>query len=252
MLDLCFRRMQLWGGAVLSNLQSNSKISKSPKFPSEKLSGSFAAALLASVGLALSGCSPAPSSTASVNATSTSTSNTAASGEPAEQTLPKDAGTQADTEVATVKIIPVDFAGFEAEIKKHAGKLVVCDVWSTGCPPCMREYPNLVALSKRWPNEVVCVSYNVDYIGLKSKPVETYLPKVSAFLEKQKSTGVVNLISSEADSDVFEKLEIASIPVVILYDREGKPIKKFTEANSGEDGLTYEADIVPAIEAALK
>ena len=77
------------------------------------------------------------------------------------------------------------------------------------------------------------------------------MPKVSGFLEKQNSTSVINLISAEADSDVFEKLEIASIPVVMLFDREGKLVKKFTEADGGEDGLTYEADIIPAIEAAL-
>ncbi len=158
----------------------------------------------------------------------------------------------AATKDAGIKVTAVDFAGFEAEVAKLKGKLVVVDVWSTGCPPCMKEYPNLVELSKRWPDKVACVSLNVDYIGQKSKPVESYLPKVSGFLEKQKSIDVVNLISSEADSDVFEKLEIASIPVIMLYDREGKLLKKFTEANSGEDGLTYDGDVIPAIEEALK
>lgn len=152
----------------------------------------------------------------------------------------------------TVKTIQVDFAGFEEQVKNLAGKLIVVDVWSTGCPPCMKEYPNLVATSKRWPDQVACISYNVDYIGQRSKPVESYLPKVGGFLEKQKSTSVINLISSEADSEVFEKLQIASIPVVMLFDTGGKLLKKFTEANSGEDGLTYEGDIIPAIEAAMK
>jgi thiol-disulfide isomerase/thioredoxin len=169
------------------------------------------------------------------------------SAEPMEQVK-----TSTDSTDAKVTTIQVDFAGFEERVKKLAGKLVVVDVWSTGCPPCMKEYPNLVALSTRWPDQVACVSYNVDYIGQKSKPVESYLPKVGGFLEKQKSTSVINLISSEADSDVFEKLEIASIPVVILYDKQGNLLKKFTEANSGEDGLSYESDIIPLIEAALK
>jgi thiol-disulfide isomerase/thioredoxin len=165
---------------------------------------------------------------------------------------PGDSGEQASPSAAKVEIIQVDFAGFEQQVKKLAGKFVVVDVWSTGCPPCMKEYTNLVALSQRWPSEVICVSYNVDYIGQKSKPVESYLPKVGGFLEKQASTRVINLMSTEADSDVFDKLEIASIPVVMLFDREGRVVKKFTEANSGEDGLTYEADIIPAIEEAMK
>ncbi len=170
---------------------------------------------------------------------------------PAAPTQASEQNVQAATATTMVETVPVDYAGFEAQIKKLSGKFIVVDVWSTGCPPCMKEYPNLVALSQRWPEQVVCVSYNVDYIGQKSKPMESYLPKVAGFLEKQKSTSVINLISAEADSDVFEKLEIASIPMVMLFDREGKLVKKFTESNSGEDGLTYEADIIPAIEAAL-
>ena len=189
------------------------------------------------LGLSLCGCNSAQQTIETKEP-----ANAAAASQPEPGTTP----------VEELKTVQVDYAGFQEQVKKQLGKLVVVDVWSTGCPPCMREYPNLVALSKRWPNDVVCLSYNVDYIGQKSKPVETYLPKVQGFLEKQKSTSVVNLISSEADSDVFEKLEIASIPVVMLFDREGKLLKKFTEANSGEDGLTYESDIIPAIEAALK
>ncbi len=166
--------------------------------------------------------------------------------------LPAEAAAPSAATEPNIELVQVDYAGFQSQLKKLAGKFIVVDVWSTGCPPCMKEYPNLVALSQRWPDKVACVSYNVDYIGQKSKPVETYLPKVSGFLEKQKSTSVINLISTEADSDVFEKLEIASIPVVMLFDREGKLVKKFTEANGGDDGLTYEGDIVPAIEAAMK
>lgn len=193
--------------------------------------------LSALLGLTLCGCNNAQQTPKPESTTQT------AADKPAEAATPP---------VEEVKTIQVDYAGFQEQVKKQLGKLVVVDVWSTGCPPCMREYPNLVALSKRWPSDVVCFSYNVDYIGQKSKPVETYQPKVQGFLEKQKSTSVINLISSEADSDVFEKLEIASIPVVMLFDREGKLLKKFTEANGGEDGLTYESDIIPAIEAALK
>ncbi len=182
------------------------------------------------------------------------TSQSAPSQSAPSQSVPSqsgDSGEQASPSAAKVEIIQVDFAGFEQQLKKLAGKFVVVDVWSTGCPPCMKEYPNLVALNQRWPTEVLCVSYNVDYIGQKSKPVESYLPKVSGFLEQQRSTSVLNLMSAEADSDVFDKLEIASIPVVMLFDRAGKLVKKFTEGNSGEDGLTYEADIIPAIEAAM-
>ncbi len=151
-----------------------------------------------------------------------------------------------------VAVALVDFEGFEAQVKKLAGKIVVVDAWSTSCPPCMREYPHLVSLSRRWPDQVACVSLNVDYIGIKSKPPESYLPKVTEFLEKQQSLAVTNLMSTEADSDVFEKLKIDSIPAILIYDTTGTLVKTFSEANSGEDGLTYDADVVPAIEAMVR
>ncbi len=57
--------------------------------------------------------------------------------------------TESTNNPSAIKVTPVDFAGFEAEIAKLKGKLVVVDVWSTGCPPCMKEYPKLVELSKK-------------------------------------------------------------------------------------------------------
>jgi thiol-disulfide isomerase/thioredoxin len=150
-----------------------------------------------------------------------------------------------------VSVEMVDYEGLLQQVKKLTGKIVVVDVWSTSCPPCMREYPHLVQLSQRWPEQVACVSLNVDYIGIKSKPADSYLPKVKGFLEKEKSVAVKNLMSTEADSDVFEHLKIDSIPAVLLYAADGTLLKTFSEANSGDDGLTYAGDVIPAIEMLL-
>lgn len=159
--------------------------------------------------------------------------------------------TSVDAANQAIKFVEVDFAGLQSQVKQHAGKLIVLDVWSTACPPCMKEYHNLVALSQRWPDRLVCMSLNCDYIGVKSKPVSSYLPKVTQFLEKEKSHSVVNLVSTEADSDIFEKLEITSIPAILVYDQGGQLLKKFLEGNSGDDGLTYEGDVLPELTSLL-
>ncbi len=204
------------------------------------------------------GCQPPDSNTTPTLAEEGISSSTTASDDTVtEQASTEEAPTtssnasEATSAESAISVQLVDIAGFEEQLKKLAGKVVVADVWSTSCPPCMREYPHLVTLSKRWPEQVACVSLNVDYIGIKSKPADSYLPKVSEFLVKQESQTVINLLSTEADSDVFEKLKIDSIPAAFVYDREGKLVKTFSEANSGDDGLTYDGDIIPMIEAML-
>ncbi len=151
-----------------------------------------------------------------------------------------------------VQLKPVDFEGFQAELAKMSGKYVLVDVWSTACLPCMREYPNLVALSKKWPDKLACVSINVDYTGIKSKPLETYLPKVTAFLEKCESVTVTNLISKLPDTDMYDKLQITSIPSIMLFGPDGKLAHQFAEVNGAGEAVTYEKDIVPALEKMIQ
>ena len=92
-------------------------------------------------------------------------------------------------------------------IGAEKGKWTIVDVWSTSCVPCMKEFPNLVALAKKYPDKVRCVSVNVDYLGLKSKTVEDYRADVEKFLKAQKAE-FANFLCATPDSDVFTELEI--------------------------------------------
>jgi thiol-disulfide isomerase/thioredoxin len=126
-------------------------------------------------------------------------------------------------------------------IAGHKGKIVVVDAWSTSCVPCMREFPNLVALQKRLGGEVACVSLNLDYSGIATKPAESYRPRVEAFLTKQQAE-FDNILCSDVSDDVYEQLGIASIPAVLVYDRTGKLVKTFDNSNAKDDeeGFTYQ------------
>src|SRR5579859_4229754 len=71
-------------------------------------------------------------------------------------------------------------------VAAHKGKVVVLDAWSTSCPPCMKEFPNLVKLHHKYGGkQVVCMSLSCDYAGIKNKPPEYYRERVVKFLEKQ-------------------------------------------------------------------
>ncbi len=133
------------------------------------------------------------------------------------------------------------------ELSKPQEKWTVVDVWSTSCVPCMKEFPHLVDLAKKYPDKLRCVSINVDYLGLKSKPAENYREKVQGFLVSQKAA-IRNYLCTTPDSDVFEKLEIESIPAVMVYGPDGQRKMVFTDSNSGDDGVTYQGDVIPWLE----
>lgn len=112
-------------------------------------------------------------------------------------------------------------------------KLVVVDFWSTSCPPCMEEFPGLVALSEKHSDSVACISVSVDFEGGKNKKPDDVMEKVLGFLKEKKATKVVNILSSTPSDDVFAdgKLDLGgSIPVVIVHNRDGSIVKKFSEA----------------------
>jgi thiol-disulfide isomerase/thioredoxin len=141
---------------------------------------------------------------------------------------------------ADVKLQILDWQATQKLVASKKGKIVVLDAWSTSCLPCIREFPNLVALQKSHADDVACISLNLDYIGLKSKPPEFYRERVLKFLNKQNSA-LDNVLCSEESEVMFEKLGVPSIPAVLVYDRAGKLAKTFdnSDAENEDEGFTY-------------
>lgn len=126
---------------------------------------------------------------------------------------------------AEVKLVIKDYDGLQQLIASKKGKVVVVDAWSTYCDPCMKEFPGLVGLHKKYGAEkVACISMCTNYSGV-GKP-EDELAEPLAFLKKQGAT-FDNLLSSDADETLYKKLKIASIPCIFVYDADGKLAKLF-------------------------
>ncbi len=153
---------------------------------------------------------------------------------------------------ADISVELTDYAGLQEQVKQHAGKIVVLDIWSNSCLPCMQEFHHLVELSKKYPEQLTCMSMNVNYIGLKNKPPESELPRIKEFLQTQAAVSVLNFASTEPDSDLLSKFGVDSMPAVMLYDRSGNLEATFTDSNAGEGGMSYEASVIPKLEELLK
>lgn len=211
--------------------------------------------LLVTVALA-AGCAPSadPPATASSDAGSpdeatpvTTPANaevsTGNSSEPVATDIPSKAPESVELKIATYEELQATIAG-------SAGKVVVVDFWSTQCGPCIKEFPGLVALHQELPSsQLRCLSASLDYEDLPNFSVEEAHAEALSFLETQNAT-LENFILSEDSLIVLdEKLKLPSIPIVQVFDVDGKLARTFDES-SGES-FTYEADVAPFVRELL-
>jgi thiol-disulfide isomerase/thioredoxin len=136
-------------------------------------------------------------------------------------------------------------------IAAHKGKVVVLDVWSTWCGPCLKEFPSFAQLHRQHAGQVACISLNCNYDGT-AEPPETDRKQIEAFLIQHGAT-FENVICTDSAQKVFQAIDAASIPIVRVYDREGKLRKQFVNdyEEFGKEGFTYQKHIAPLVEQLL-
>lgn len=164
-----------------------------------------------------------------------------------------DDGAVADDGSANLADVAVDLSILSwADIRDAAtktGKVTVVDLWSLSCAPCLAEFPNLVALQKRYPDRVCAIGANLDFDGRRSKPPETYEPRVRAFLQSAKAEFANYIVSTPAE-DVYAAADVSSIPSVLVFDAQGNLVGKFSDSGATL-GFSYEKDIHPLVERLL-
>lgn len=170
-------------------------------------------------------------------------SNTAAS-KPSDNTDAKPSGDEPSVEIAEWDLI--------METVSSAKKPAVLDVWSLACPPCLEEFPGLVRLHNELGEQVACYSADVDFDGRKTRPPESYRPRVEAFLEQVDAADAFpHFICSTSSDEVFTKLDIDSIPTVVVLNADGTIAKKFVDAGETA-GFTYDDDVIPFVKSLLE
>jgi thiol-disulfide isomerase/thioredoxin len=169
----------------------------------------------------------------------TSGNNTGAAKQPTSDTTPVTDGARGPAADDSVRLTIVNFDGIQGQIAKHKGQVVVMDAWSTSCPPCMKEFHNLVELSKQYsPEQVDCISLSFDYEGL-GKP-EDVQANVLKFLRSQGAT-FTNLLSNEESDVLYRKFKLAAVPAVFVYDQSGQLAKRFDneQAKTAAEHFSY-------------
>ena len=127
----------------------------------------------------------------------------------------------------SVSVVIVDHSEIMKRIASHRGKIVVLDCWSTSCPPCVREFPGLVTLQKEYGDSVVCLSLAFDYEGFGVP--EDVLPPVQKFLEQVSAGSIENLLNRDGADSLYTKMNLTSVPVVMVWDRDGTMVQQFDD-----------------------
>ena len=116
-----------------------------------------------------------------------------------------------------------DIAGI---VNQHRGRVVLLNLWATWCPPCLREFPEIVEVEREYRKRgLVIVSVSADSLDR----VETDL---LPFLDEHQP-GFEVYIRSDDDPEAFIKAVDpgwkGELPATFFYDRVGRPsVKRYS------------------------
>jgi len=142
-----------------------------------------------------------------------------------------------------VEIRTIKYDDLVKQVKAHQGKVVVVDVWGPSCISCMQEFPNLVRLNKEYKDKGLdCISVAVALTDKDS--ADTSL----LFLRKMKAT-FPNFWLDEASDFWTAKWSTSSIPMVFVFDRQGRRVGKWGHEVDKE--VDYKGVIEPLVRKLL-
>lgn len=106
------------------------------------------------------------------------------------------------------------------------GKVVFLNFWGTWCPPCRKEIPDIIQLSKEMQNKDVIV------IGMASeRDPKTALDKVKEFV-KSKSIPYINFIATQELMAAYGGIN--AVPTTFIIDKDGNIAETIVGAQSKE------------------
>jgi len=103
-----------------------------------------------------------------------------------------------------------DLSGRQISSTDWRGKVVLVNFWATWCPPCRAEIPDLIALQKKYRDNLIIVGISED-----DGPVD----EVKQFVAEHKMTYPVAM-ETPALTKIFRG--IVALPTTFVIDRDGK------------------------------
>lgn len=129
----------------------------------------------------------------------------------------------------------------KAVLDANKGSVILVNFWATWCPPCVKEFPDLVKLNNAYRDK----GLKLVFVSLDDAS-ETE-SKLKPFLQKQgvDFTTYQGIFPKPEDlTDVIDKSWGGEIPVTYFYDREGNKSASFSGSKKYED---FEKEVLKLI-----
>jgi len=117
---------------------------------------------------------------------------------------------------ATLLAGDVDAPGLHRAVRAQRGRVVVVNFWATWCEPCVKEFPDFVALARE-RKDVAVISVTIDDRADR--------PAVEEFLKKQKAPFPVYIKADGNDEAFINGIDTkwsGAVPLTIVYDASGQ------------------------------
>ncbi|MBU3670984.1 MAG: TlpA family protein disulfide reductase [Sinobacteraceae bacterium] len=114
-----------------------------------------------------------------------------------------------------------DAAGFKAALQAERGSVLIVNLWATWCVPCLREVPDLLAVTKEYEKQgVKLIGVSVDDPSPGAAVVEQFRQRYfPAFVTFARSGPQMDELASVIDPAWNEV-----VPTTYILDRQGKVV----------------------------
>lgn len=116
-----------------------------------------------------------------------------------------------------------DLQGKTVKISDFRGKAVLLNFWASWCAPCVKEFPELIALSNDSKGKIVLLALSAD---LDEKTVRDFLKRQNI---RYPQTGV--FIALDTKNIAAEIFQTYRLPETLIIDPEGIMRRKLIGAN---------------------
>lgn len=123
--------------------------------------------------------------------------------------------------------------------------LTIVQIWGTFCSPCIREMPDMVAVSQQYADQKVgIIGIVIDTTDVDANVLEDELDAAKKIVKETGADGFPHLIPSK--SLIQSKLQyVTGTPETVLVDKTGKAVKIIT-------GMRTQAQLRNELDAALQ